>query len=135
MRDHLQPARCGRVVRLGRLLVTAAVAIGCGSSLPGGATGGTGGNAGSTRGATGEVGGSSGAGGGRGGECAGGVSGASGGIGENASGQRATVDSHFVAARMRAGWLTIRCQTTAHSPSVCGVIRSGETVGMITHAS
>ena len=35
-----------------------------------------------------------------------------------------------MAARLSAGWLTSRCQTTAHSPSVCGVIRSGDTVGI-----
>ncbi len=34
-----------------------------------------------------------------------------------------------------AGWLTSRCQTTAHSPSVCGVIRSATSGGMTTHAS
>ena len=35
-------------------------------------------------------------------------------------GRRHLVDSHLVAARLSAGWLTSRCQTTAHSPSVCG---------------
>src|SRR5690242_7899676 len=45
------------------------------------------------------------------------------------------VDSHLVAFTFKAGWLTKRCQTTAHSPSVWGVIRSGETVGMMTQAS
>ena len=43
--------------------------------------------------------------------------------------------SHFVAGRWSFGWLTRRCQITAQKPSVCGVIRSGETVGMTTHAS
>ena len=40
-----------------------------------------------------------------------------------------------MAERLRAGWLTRRCQTTAHSPSVWGVIRSGETVGITTQAA
>ena len=48
---------------------------------------------------------------------------------------RGSVDSHLVADRLRRGWLTRRCQTTAQSPSVCGVIRSGDTVGMTTQAS
>src|SRR5439155_19453629 len=51
------------------------------------------------------------------------------------AGPRYLVDSHLVAARLSAGWLTSRCQTTAHRPSVCGVIRSGETVGITTQAS
>src|SRR5262249_1449432 len=36
-------------------------------------------------------------------------------------GEGAEVASHFVARVFSAGWLTSRCQTTAHSPSVCGV--------------
>ena len=44
-------------------------------------------------------------------------------------------DSHFVFVSLEPGWLTSRCQTTAAKPSVCGVIRSAETVGMTTHAS
>ena len=47
-------------------------------------------------------------------------------------GHRYLMDSHFVAARCSSGWLTNKCQITAHSPSVCGVMRSGATVGMTT---
>src|SRR4029077_14929484 len=43
-------------------------------------------------------------------------------------------DSHLVAATLRAGWLTSRCQTTAARPSVCGVIRSGKRGGTTTQA-
>src|SRR5262249_5979187 len=45
------------------------------------------------------------------------------------------VDSHLVAARLRAGCEARRCQTTGARPSVGGVIRSGGTVGMTTPAS
>src|SRR5579864_6394047 len=38
-------------------------------------------------------------------------------------------DSHLVAVRCSSGWLTNRCQSTAQSPSVCGVTRSAATVG------
>ena len=34
-------------------------------------------------------------------------------------------DSQRVATLARAGWVTRRCQTTAQSPSVCGVMWSG----------
>src|SRR5262249_33145586 len=44
-------------------------------------------------------------------------------------------DSHLVGAFFSAGWLTSKCQTTAHRPSVCGVMRSGNIGGTITHAS
>ena len=44
-------------------------------------------------------------------------------------------DSHFVFSRCSRGWLTSRCHTTAAKPSVCGVVRSADTVGMTTHAS
>ena len=36
----------------------------------------------------------------------------------------------MVGTRCSSGWLTSRCQTTAHIPSVCGVTRSAATVGM-----
>ncbi len=36
---------------------------------------------------------------------------------------------------LSAGWLTSRCQTTAHRPSVCGVTRSSLAGGMTTQAS
>src|SRR5262249_55419789 len=45
------------------------------------------------------------------------------------------VDSHFVGYTLSAGCETSRCQTTAWNASLCGVIVSGLTVGMITHAS
>ena len=44
-------------------------------------------------------------------------------------------DSHFVCARFSAGWLTIKCQTTAWNASACGVTFSALTVGMRTTAS
>ena len=34
--------------------------------------------------------------------------------------------SHLVAVSNKAGWLTSKCHTTAHRPSVCGVIRSSK---------
>ena len=43
--------------------------------------------------------------------------------------------SHFVAERCSAGCETRRCHTTAHSPSVCGVMRSGYSGGITTTAS
>src|ERR1700722_15712238 len=42
--------------------------------------------------------------------------------------------SHFVALAARSGWLTRRCHTTAHNPSVCGVTLSGYVGGSTTHA-
>src|SRR5262249_23283661 len=60
--------------------------------------------------------------------------GAARGRNDNSFGGQGT-DSHLVAARCRAGWLTRRCQSTAHSPSVWGVIRSSKRGGMITQAS
>ena len=45
------------------------------------------------------------------------------------------IDSHFVAEAFRTGWLTRRCQTTAHSPSVCGVMCSATKGGITTNAS
>ena len=44
-------------------------------------------------------------------------------------------DSHFGVAARSAGWLTSRCQTTAHIPSVCAVTRSSFTVGTRTETS
>ena len=44
-------------------------------------------------------------------------------------------DSHFVAARCNSGWLTSRCHSTAHRPSVCGVMRSGASAGITMHSS
>ncbi len=46
-----------------------------------------------------------------------------------------STDSHLVAARCNRGWLTSKCQSTAHSPSVCGVMRSGASAGMTMHSS
>ena len=43
-------------------------------------------------------------------------------------------DSHLVPVRCSAGWLTKRCQITAHSPSVWGVTRSENSGGMRTQA-
>src|SRR5580704_17276717 len=44
-------------------------------------------------------------------------------------------DSHLVPWRCSCGWLTSRCHMTAQSPSVCGVTRSGATVGITTQLS
>lgn len=44
-------------------------------------------------------------------------------------------DSHFISFARRRGWETMRCQTTAWNSSVWGVTVSGESVGMIRHAS
>src|SRR5580704_6304399 len=44
-------------------------------------------------------------------------------------------DSHLVATRCNSGWLTSKCQSTAHRPSVCGVIRSGASAGITMHSS
>ena len=54
---------------------------------------------------------------------------------DQAQGLPNSTDSHLVALAASFGWLTSKCHTTAQNPSVCGVIRSGETTGMATHAS
>jgi hypothetical protein len=43
--------------------------------------------------------------------------------------------SHLVDDRCKWGWETRRCQTTAHSPSVCGVTRCGWRGGIIMTSS
>ena len=45
------------------------------------------------------------------------------------------IDSHLAVFGSSAGCETIRCQTRACSPSVCGVRRSASTEGSTTHAS
>src|SRR5262245_10786185 len=45
------------------------------------------------------------------------------------------IDSHLVAPLFKSGWLTIRCQITAVSPSVCGVRWPGLTEGTTMQAS
>ena len=50
-------------------------------------------------------------------------------------GTAAATDSHLVRSSCRAGCDTKRCQTTAQTPSVWGVTRSGTSGGMMTAAS
>src|SRR5438477_407820 len=49
--------------------------------------------------------------------------------GDEKSGAGHFTDSHLVAVRCSSGWLTNKCQRTAHSPSVWGVTRSAATMG------
>ena len=44
-------------------------------------------------------------------------------------------DSQRVGPCCKIGWLTSRCQTTAHKPSVCGVIRSANSGGTTMQTS
>lgn len=43
--------------------------------------------------------------------------------------------SHFVSAVLSMGWETNKCQMTACNASVCGVVFTGLTVGMMTQTS